>query len=98
MSEWLRLPISVYNTTEYPGLSHDEVPKEGMYLAFVDVRKDSIVGVRPYFSITGDQDRPDGTIIYTTSGQDHVIEIMPSTMRKLIGYEPIKVEAETFNK
>lgn len=94
--KWFRLPIAVFSKEDHPGLEPHEVPKEQQFLTFIDVRADSIVGMRPYFGYDADADKPNGTIIYTTSGEDHVIEIMPSTMRKLLGYKPEEVKAETF--
>ena len=70
----------------------DEIPKEQMEESWVDIRADSIVAVRPYYE--GDDLIITGTLIFTTGGDSYGVELKPSSVRKLLNYEPIKLENE----
>lgn len=70
----------------------DEIPKDKMEESWVDIRLDSIVAVEPYYE--GNDLKITGTLISTTSGDSYGVELKPSSVRKLLNYEPIKLENE----
>lgn len=86
---WYRFPILVMDKKLKDIYEEGEVPKEQMNDSWVDIRVDSIVAVRPYY---GEELKITATIIHTSSGDDFVVEMKPSTIRKILNYEPVKLE------
>lgn len=79
-NNWYRFPISLHWKVDADlGLEPEEF--EGFY----DARADSIVGWRAEY----DKDKGViGTFIYFTSGDGILAKIKPSTLRRLLNYEP----------
>lgn len=78
-NKWYRFPVDIYwISDEQLGLEPEEF--EGFY----DARADSIVGWRAEY----DKEGVIGTLIYFTSGDEILANIKPSTLRKLLNYEP----------
>lgn len=88
-NKWYRFPIDLHwKADEDLGLEPEKF--EGFY----DIRIDSIVGWRPEY----DKDKGiSGTYIYLTSGDSALVKVKPSTVRKLLGYEPEILKSE-FNE
>ncbi len=79
-NKWYRFPVDIYwKSDEQLGLESEE------FESFYDARVDSIVGWRAEYS----KDKGViGTLIYFTSGDYILAKIKPSTLRKLLNYEP----------
>lgn len=90
--KWYRFPIMVVDRKLKDIYEEDEIPKDEMEESWVDIRLDSIVAVRPYYE--GDDLKITGTLIFTTAGDSYGVELKPSSVRKLLNYEPIKLENE----
>ena len=90
-SLWYKFPISVVDR-KLDELLDGEIPEEDMIDSWVDIRIDSIVMIRPYY--VGDDLKITGTLLYTTAGTDFAVNMKPSSVRKLLNYEPIKLENE----
>lgn len=91
-TKWYRFPIMVVDKKLKDIYDEDEIPKSEMEESWVDIRLDSIVAVRPYYE--GDELKITGTLIHTTAGDSYGVELKPSSVRKLLNYEPIKLENE----
>lgn len=91
-TKWYRFPISIIDR-ELDELLGD-VPEEELIDSWVDIRIDSIVLIRPYFTGKVDDLKISGTLLFTTAGTDFAVNMKPSSVRKLLNYEPIKLENE----
>lgn len=90
--KWYRFPIMMVDRKLKDIYEEDEIPKDKMEESWVDIRLDSIVAVEPYYE--GNDLKITGTLISTTSGDSYGVELKPSSVRKLLNYEPIKLENE----
>lgn len=79
-NKWYRFPIDLHwKADEDLGIEPEA------FESFYDIRMDSIVGWRPEH----DKDKGVcGTFVYLTSGDSALLKIKPSTLRKLLNYEP----------
>lgn len=87
---WYRFPVLMVDK-ELNNTLDGNVPKEQMEEGWYDIRLDSIQGVRPYY---GENFEIEGTLIFMTTGDNIAVELKPSSVRKLLNYEPIKLENE----
>lgn len=94
-NKWYRFPILIVDKTLKNIYEEQDIPKDQMKESWVDIRLDSIVNIRPYYE--GEDFQITGTLIHTTSGDDFGVELKPSTVRKLLGYEPQILKSE-FNE
>ena len=90
LNKWYRFPVMLVDRKLNEALNGD-VPEEQMEEGWYDVQADSIKGVRPYY---GDDFKVTGTLIFMTTGDNIAVEMKPSSVRKLLNYEPIKLENE----
>lgn len=86
MSEWIRFPIKIADRKLFDSLN-GEVPEEEWQESWIDIRRDSIVTIRQFIQDSG---KVEGTLIYTTSGNDFATTLMPSVVKKILNYEPFK--------
>lgn len=89
VKEWYRFPTDVVNADvkEQYELLEQDVPTSEYFESWVDVRLDSIVQVRPFVAKDDPLEKITGTILYTTSGESHVVNVLPKTVREILGYE-----------
>lgn len=89
VKEWYRFPIDVIDsdTKEQYQLLEQDVPTTEYFESWVDVKLDSIVQVRPFVAKDDPLEKITGTILYTTSGESHVVNVLPKTVREILGYE-----------
>ena len=89
-NKWYRFPIKVVDKKLSEALDGD-VPEEQMEMSWYDIHIDSIKGIRPYY---GDDFEITGTLLHLTTGDNIGVELKPSTVRKLIGYEPTVLSSD----
>ena len=58
------------------------------------MKLDSIKGLRPFYE---EDFSVSGTLLFLTTGDNVAVELKPSTVRKLLGYEPQILKSE-FNE
>lgn len=84
LNKWYRFPIKLVdkNLNEVLGgnVSVDQM-EDGWY----DIKLDSIKGLRPYYE---EDFTISGTLLFLTTGDNVAVELKPSTVRKLLNYEP----------
>ena len=91
--KWYRFPVMLVDKKLNEALDGD-VPENQMEEGWFDIHIDCIKGVRPYYD---DDFKITGTLIFMTTGYNVAVEMKPSSVRKLINYEPIKLENEFKN-
>jgi hypothetical protein len=88
-NQWFRFPIDVIDsdTNKQYELLEQNIPLDEYYESWVDIRLDSIVQIRPFVAKDNELNNVTGTILYTTSGESHVVNVLPKTVREILGYE-----------
>lgn len=87
-NKWYRFPIQIYDR-EIKELTG----KEELEPSFFDARIDTIGGMRVSYD---ENMKQEGTFVYFTTGEHIFTPVKLSTLRKLLNYEPIKIEADEF--
>lgn len=84
--KWYRFPIDLHwKSDEDLGIEPE------VFESFYDIRVDSIVGWRPEY----DKNKGiSGTFIYLTSGDSALLKVKPSTLRKILNYEPVIIKSD----
>lgn len=92
-NNWLRFPTDVVDwkiKTEYE-ITGEDIPSDNYIESYVDIRIDSIVQIRPYFERDDAEGKLTGTILYTTSGENWVVNVHPKVVREILNCKPLKI-------
>ncbi len=93
MNNWLRFPTDVIDwrvKREYE-ITGEDIPPDNYTESYVDIRADSIVQIRPFVARENSEGELTGTILYTTSGESWIVNVLPKVVRELIDCKPIKI-------
>lgn len=88
-NQWFRFPIDVIDsdTNKQYELLEQNIPLDEYYESWVDIRLDSIVQIRPFVAKDNELNNVTGTTLFTTSGESWVVNVLPKTVREILGYE-----------
>lgn len=92
-NKWIRFPIKLVDKILNETLDGN-VPIDQMEDGWYDIKLDSIKGLRPFYE---EDFSVSGTLLFLTTGDNVAVELKPSTVRKLLGYEPQILKSE-FNE
>lgn len=84
LDKWCRFPIKLVDKNLNEALDGN-VPPDQMEDGWYDIKLDSIKGLRPYYE---EDFTVSGTLLFLTTGDNVAVELKPSTVRKLLNYEP----------
>lgn len=92
---WYRFPMDVVNTDlidSYKIMGKD-VPSSEYEESWIDIRLDAIIAIRPFVDKENSLEVVTGTILFTTDGDAHVVNVYPEQVQKILNYIPEKVKS-----
>lgn len=89
VDSFIRFPISVADRETYD-LHAGNVPNEFLETSWIDIKSSAITGIRQY--IPSGTDTVQGTTLHALGIGEIVVDVLPSKVRELLLYTPIKIE------
>lgn len=94
-NKWYRFPIDVveHDVKKAFELTGEEIPENKYIESWIDINIEQIVAIRKYIPKDSESEEITGTILYISDGSDWVVNVLPSKIREILNYKPIKVES-----